>query len=456
MGILYPPVMLEISQQIGPIAVQTQVVEPLKLVRFYKFANWKGGDEELARGSVSKRGKSWYAVYRVGGKQKWEKAGSSKRSAEALIARRMDEINRGGFREVKRIRFKEFASLWMRDYAAVAVKPSTLATYAAVIELHLSPYFGESWLHQIDPIDVQRFVSEKIRDEKLAPKTALNFLVLLREIFKHGALWGYCRTNPTEQVQRPRVIQQEMDVLSTKELQRFLENVTPKYYSLFLVAVLTGVRRGELLALKWGDVDWNSSQICVRRSLYKGTFVTPKTKYSNRRIVMTPLLQRKLLQHRLSSQSSDSDIMFTNNSGLPLDPDNLIKREFYPALERAGLRRIRFHDLRHTYASLLIAQGENIKFIQSQLGHASATTTLDRYGHLMPNFQTNVGQRLDQTVFGNSVRKLLEIPVSEGNPTKNKTPEVIELQEFKLGSGGPQLRQVEHVVPNFELFIAAA
>jgi site-specific recombinase XerC len=99
------------------------------------------------------------------------------------------------------------------------------------------------------------------------------------------------------------------------------------------------------------------------------------------------------------------------------------------------LRRIRFHDLRHTYASLLISQGENIKFIQSQLGHASAKTTLDRYGHLMPNLENNAARRLDETVFGNFVRKLLENPVFEGNPVKKETPEVIEPQELSIGSG---------------------
>jgi hypothetical protein len=105
-------------------------------------------------------------------------------------------------------------------------------------------------------------------------------------------------------------------------------------------------------------------------------------------------------------------------------------------LDRAGLRRIRFHDLRHSYASFLISQGENIKFIQSQLGHASAKTTLDRYGHIMPNLENDAARRLDKTVFGNFVRKLLENPVSEGFSQKSKTPEVVELQELKFGSGG--------------------
>ncbi|MBD3219588.1 MAG: tyrosine-type recombinase/integrase, partial [candidate division Zixibacteria bacterium] len=143
-----------------------------------------------------------------------------------------------------------------------------------------------------------------------------------------------------------------------------------------------------------------------------------------------------LEQYRLSGKPSEQELVFSNANGLPLDPENLIKREFHPALDRAGLRRIRFHDLRHTYASLLISQGENIKFIQSQLGHASATTTLDRYGHLMPNLDNDAARRLDKTVFGKSVRKLLENPVFEGNSAKNETSEVLQPQRLKFGSGG--------------------
>lgn len=227
----------------------------------------------------------------------------------------------------------------------------------------------------------------------------------------------------------------EMDFFTPEEIRLFLDNVNPVYYTLFLTAVMTGVRRGELLALQWGDIDWNSNQISVRRSIYRGELVNPKSKNSIRRIVITPILRQALERHRLLGRKSELGLMFSQESGLPLDPDNLINREFKPALDRAGLRRIRFHDLRHSYASLLISQGENIKFIQSQLGHSSAKTTLDRYGHLMPDLENDAARRLDKTVFGSFVRKLLENPVSEGKPTQNKIPEAVRLQGLKFGSG---------------------
>ena len=115
---------------------------------------------------------------------------------------------------------------------------------------------------------------------------------------------------------------------------------------------------------------------------------------------MSPKLKEALEIHRITAPITEADLIFVNKAGSPLDPDNTIKREFQPALRMAGLRLVRFHDLRHTYTSLLIAQGENIKFIQSQLGHASIQTTMDRYGHILPNTNKGVGERLDKLVFG--------------------------------------------------------
>lgn len=389
----------------------------------------------MAKGSVVQRSDTWYAVYRDGVTQKWERAGSSKRAAEKLLAKRMNQINGGTYQEFNKILFEEFAEKWLSDYARISVKESTYISYRSIVRLHLNPCFGKQFLHRISTSDIQKFVSEKITKEKQSPKSVVNILVPFKEMFKHAVIWGYIKRDPSLYVKRPRVEQEEMDFLTPEEIRLFLENVNPVYHTLFLTAVMTGMRRGELLALQWGDIDWNSSEISVRRSIFRGEFIKPKTKNSIRRIVMSPVLRQALEQHRFLGRASDMDLVFSNENGLSLDPENLIKREFHPALDRAGLRRIRFHDLRHTYASLLISQGENIKFIQSELGHASAKTTLDRYGHLMPNLENDAARRLDKTVFGHFVRKLLENPVSEGNPAKKRTPEVIDIQRLKLGSG---------------------
>jgi hypothetical protein len=151
------------------------------------------------------------------------------------------------------------------------------------------------------------------------------------------------------------------------------------------------MRRGELLGLKWEDIDLEGHRLFVRRALWRGKFVAPKSRRSRHTIDVAPTLRDALA--RLPSRFR-GDLVFCSEAGTALDPDNLMHRDFPRALRRAGVRRIRFHDLRHTYTSLLIAHGAHPKYIQVQLGHASIQTTLDRYGHLMPDAHTAEARKL--------------------------------------------------------------
>ncbi len=375
------------------------------------------------KGTVVKKGGSWYCVYRMGGRQKWKKGGDTKRRAEKRLVEIMNDINQGTYREIKEVGFKDFKTLWVDTYARTKCKDSTLRSYEDILNKHLIPYFEDIPLTCISPDMVQKYVAQKLSEKKLnkekklvpklSPKSVNNHLVPLKEMLKHAVRWGYLRENPAIYVEKPRVEKEEMDFLTPEEIRLFLEQVTPKYYPLFLAAILTGLRRGELLALQWGDIEFANNLIHVRRSLYKGKFITPKSKKSKRKVVMSPTLAGVLKRHKLESAPNGLDLIFANGEGKPLDPDNFVRREFFPALRRAGLRRIRFHDLRHTFATLLISQGENVKFIQSQMGHASIQTTLDRYGHLLPEAHHEAGNRLDETLgikghSGDSVRKMLE------------------------------------------------
>jgi len=266
---------------------------------------------------------------------------------------------------------------------------------------------------------LQGYVAKRV--QKVKPKTVNNEIVVLRRMLKHAVRWGYLRSSPAEYVERPKVEHQEMNILRPEEITRFLDKVTPEYRPLFLTAILTGMRRGELLGLQWHDINWTTKQIHVRRSLWKGSFITPKSKRSVRRIDMTPNLAVELKKHKLACPPSKLDLVFCTSTGQPLDPDNLVKREFLPALTRANAPRVRFHDLRHTNVALRIEQGQNIKYIQNQLGHASIQTTLDRYGHLIVETNHEQAAKLDSILgFGEhsgsssrsndekSVRKVLE------------------------------------------------
>ena len=346
-----------------------------------------------------KRCESYYIVFRVFDsttgrrKQKWIPAGKSKRGAERRLTELVGEVQNGTYREIKKITFAEFAELWIKSYAETKTKPSTLRSYKDIIHKHLIPVMGDYLLTELTTGMLQKYVA--IRLQKVKPKTVINEIVPLKEMFKHAVRWGYLKINPAEYVERPRVEKEDIDILMPDEIRLFLDKTRPEYKTLFLTAVLTGMRRGEILGLQWGDIDWNSSQIHVRRSLWKDQFVTPKSKTSKRKIDMSPCLALELKKHKLSCHKSPLNLVFCNGKGDPLDPDNLVKREFSPALRRAKLREITFHSLRHSNVALRIEQGQNIKYIQNQLGHSSIQTTLDRYGHLIKEVNTEQAKKLD-------------------------------------------------------------
>ncbi|MBI3314676.1 MAG: site-specific integrase, partial [Candidatus Omnitrophica bacterium] len=331
------------------------------------------------------------------------------------MAEIMTELRRGTFRLLKPIFFKEFSERWLKDYAVLSVKPLTLRFYRTMVRSYLNPALGNLLLSQITPHRIQSLLASYQRERHLSAKTLRCLLTTLKTMLKHAKQWNHLRENPAEGVKPPRLEEREMDFLHPGEIQLLLKHSDEPHRTLFLTAILTGMRRGELLGLQWGDIDWHNNLIHVRRSLYwqtqeelaehndtrmgKWRFSTPKSKNSVRRSVMSPKLREALELHQIASPRSQYDLVFCTKDGQPIHAENMLRREFFPALRRAGLRRIRFHDLRHTYTTLLIAQGENVKFIQSQLGHASIETTLDRYGHLLPEAHGQVGERLDALVF---------------------------------------------------------
>jgi integrase len=196
-------------------------------------------------------------------------------------------------------------------------------------------------------------------------------------------------------IDKPKIEATEMEILTPEECRVFLSHCSAKHRVLFLAAILTGMRRGELLALQRSDIDWNTKQISVKRPVWKGEFITPKTRYSVRKVDVSPYLLMELKKHILASGPNDLDLVFPNASSGLLDPHTLIKRHFVPVFEKAKIRRVRFHDLRHTNASFRIAEGQNPKYIEDQMGHASIQTTFDRYGHLLNKANPDEAKKLD-------------------------------------------------------------
>ncbi len=354
----------------------------------------------MARGSVVKRPSGYYAmVYRVDNKQVWKNISKNKKDAEKSLNQVISELDNGVYRKPTEIGFSKFAEKWL-SYKEPQLKPTTIKSYSEMVNQHIAPYFKERKLHRITQHDIDEYVAFKTKEGKLKNRTIGYHVTILKMMLKRAVIWEYIRVNPAQYTEKPKAERTEIEPLSSPEIQLFMENVNPMFYPFFLTAVLTGMRRGEILALRWSDINWATGYIRVRRSLSLGIVQEPKSKHSIRSIVMAPKLIQVLRKHQLACKPSELDLVFPNRVGGLMDGRNMYQREFLAALRRAGLRKVRFHDLRHSYASILISQGENIKFIQNQLGHGSAQVTLDTYGHLMPQTNNGAAEKLEQSIFG--------------------------------------------------------
>ncbi|MBI4591454.1 MAG: tyrosine-type recombinase/integrase [Candidatus Rokubacteria bacterium] len=392
----------------------------------------------MARGSIVRRGRSYSIVYYVDGRQRWKSLGAVKRKeAERHLRQILNEIQDGTFRDLKPTSFREYANQWLEFHRA-NVKPATYDSYKSVVNGHLVPRFGDHALSAIARPSLRQFTADLLESGRSA-KTARNVLTILHKILEDALEDGYLRSNPAHKFRKPKVSIERVDFPTPQEVHHFLNHVSPAMYPLFLTAIMTGMRRGEILGLQRGDIDWHSGQIHVRRTLYKRRFVTPKSRKGLRAIDMAPTVAHTLQGHLLKVADVPDALVFPARRGKPMDPDNLIKREFQPALVRAELRQIRFHDLRHTYASLLINNGENIKYIAEQMGHASVQITLDRYGHLFPSVRREAVLRLEKSLFPPKAEPVVnakdDVEAKPDEPGRQRVVEE-ELAEWKLGGEG--------------------
>jgi len=368
------------------------------------------------------------------GKRHIETVGTNHRNAADLLHEKMNQIKNGTFNPGGEYQtFKEFAENWLKG--KLSVKEATRVSYQGIVNNHLIPFFGNGLISEIKREDIKGFVKEKSDGRELTPKSIHNILLVLHQILDDAQIEGLVIHNPYVKIEKPKREKPDVDYLRTHEIPIFLEaartykepkkkvsklSVRPEkkekekpkcettIHALFYTAIFSGMRRGELLGLKWEDIDWVNSKIHVRRSLYKGAFQTPKSEYSKRAIDMGPRLLEILKNHRAKQNETrlkvgtgwtNNDLVFCQNDGAALDGDNLYHREFKAILRKAGLRAIRIHDLRHTFASVLIATGHNLKYIQNQMGHSSIKTTLDLYGHIMPEVHKGAAKKSEDFVF---------------------------------------------------------
>lgn len=348
--------------------------------------------------SKQKRRNTWYLVYRPPGssKQVWEPVGSDEDTAELRRLEKIAQIADANYIEPSRDAFSKICEEWWTNVALGLYAESTLADYRSILDHHLIPAFGDEAISKVRYREIQRFVSDK--QGKLSNKRIRNVLNVLSDVFKYAVKAEMCRENPVGKVDRPPVRRQESDCLEPDELWRLFETVKevqPYYAPLVVTAVMTGMRLGELRSLTWDKVDFTRNEIRVRSSQSRRTVKDPKTGAGWRSIPMSALVREQLVE-RQATRIEGCDLVFPSHRLTPFDPANVRKRVLYEALDKAGLRRVKWHSLRHSAASLLAHSNASEKEVQAILGHSSIQVTKDLYTHLFANAKSDAIDRMDE------------------------------------------------------------
>ena len=309
---------------------------------------------------------------------------------------------------LKKAKFKNFLEQFLIRIQP-SLHPNTFKDYSQVIRDHINPSIGSIKLKDLNPDHIQVFYSIKLENGTTPTRVRYIHAVLHRAL-NLAVRWGYIDRNPAKFVNKPRQPRKEMNSLSTEQVRIFLiKSRGSRYETLFYLAVTTGLRIGEILGLRWSDIDWESGSLRIQRQLQrvhgKGLiFSKPKSRSGRRLIMLGSTTTQKLQDHKRHQhmQIQDAgkewevlDLVFPETNGSPSKPRK-ITRHFKTLLLEAGLPNIRFHDLRHTSATLMLQCGVHPKIVQERLGHSSISITLDTYSHVLPVIQSEAAQKLDE------------------------------------------------------------
>lgn len=375
----------------------------------------------VVRQKVKGKGNPWWVFVYHNGKRTSRKVGD-KKAAEKVASEIRARLQLGefGFEEKRPVpTFGEYAKAWIETTVPATCKPSTLRDYQDILRIHVLPVFGDIKVTEITRGIVKDFLLKKV-NAGYAASTVTHLKNVVSGVLNKAVDDEIIPANPVRnlgKIVKPKDRKETMDPLTANELATLLNTVKtyyPEHYALFLLLARSGMRIGEALALQWGDIDFEGRFLNVSKSLVRGSISTTKSGRA-RRVDMSLQLTETLKKHKIESMKKGlalglgdmPEFVFTDSKGGSIDKDVWRRRIFNKALEKAGLRKIRIHDLRHTYATLRIAKGDNIADVSNQLGHHSVKLTLDVYYHWIPGANKREVDGLDDIILG-------EGEVSEG------------------------------------------
>jgi len=368
------------------------------------------------RGYIRNKGKnSWQLQIYTGpgpdGKPRrhFETVRGRKGDAQRRLTELLASLDKGVYTPPGRLTVAEHLHQWLGGYVATNCSQRTLDGYQSIIDRHLVPALGHIQLKNLHPEAIQAYYGKA--GEKLSARTVHHQHRVLSQSLKYAVRHGYLGRNPAELVDPPSPRKKAMNTLTPAEVEVLLDAAQDSYYyPVIYTAVSTGLRQAELLGLRWRDLDLDMLSISVSQVLYKRRgicqFKEPKTSHSRRRVAMTPKLglflkkyreDRELLYLELGKQLTLDDLVFAGPERQPIDPC-VLGHSFKRIAKRIDLGNIRFHDLRHTFASLMLLHGAKPKVISEALGHASVAFTMDTYSHIIEGMQSDAMALLDEVL----------------------------------------------------------
>jgi len=378
---------------------------------------------------LRKIGDTWYFERMINGKRIKKALSTSLIEARRLRNQYLQEIQFNGdiqkpqIPQDENLLFGEVAKEWV-EIKAKEIKSSTLRDYRGAMNYHILPKLGNVPIKSIGYLEIKRMIASL----SCSGKRLKNVMVPMREVFKFAQLAGFIDKNPMSLVSNPKVAKPDIHPLSMEEINLFLDKVSPRHRNFFIVAFFTGMRFGEMAALKWKNVDFKLRVIKVRETRVRGEEGRPKTKRSTRDVDMLPPVVEALRDQRKYTMDKSSYV-FLNQYHRPLLPDSMNQHVWKPALKKAGLEARRLYETRHTFATLMLDAGELPGWVQKMMGHETLQMIHDRYYSYIKNYQREDGSAFMENVYGLAKMKVENVSNSQGR-SENFTP---NLRQMKNG-----------------------
>ena len=341
--------------------------------------------------------------------------GKTKAEASKNLSKVLLTIDEGTYVAPSKQTLGEWLDIWLDTYITPSVKPYTLDSYTSACKNHIKPSLGAVKLSTLSALQIQQFYNRVLlRDKKLSPKTIKNIHGILHRALAQAVRIGNLHHNPADACDLPKIYKKDITPLEQDDVEKFLKAIqgTP-FECIYQVTLFTGMRQGEVLGLTWDCVDFEKNTLYINKQLQKsqkvgGTYQLVPTKNGKSRLITVAASVTKLLRKQKSQQAQDQllagpawnnpdNLIFTNQTGGHLTHVTIYKH-FKKTVRNLGLDHIRFHDLRHSYAVAMIENGEDIKTLQENLGHATASFTMDIYAHASRKMRQQSADRMEQYI----------------------------------------------------------